>query len=86
MFVLQTLRQGYIGKFEVCEKTLENDPVTKLPKKITQQSVLPNTNIQIPYTWSVRIEEHEQKVDSKTGISNRLKFQSKEELEKDKNN
>jgi hypothetical protein len=79
-----TLREGTLGKFEITNKTLQCDS-NGLPSKITQPSVIPRSNIQLPDTWNVRIQEQQPKeVPTKTGVSKVLKFQSKEELEKDK--
>jgi hypothetical protein len=78
-----TLREGTLGKFETTDKTLVNDDNTKLPSKITQPAVIPKSNIQLPNIWTIKIQEQPTKEpEKKTGISNRLKSQSKEELEK----
>lgn len=81
-----TLREGCLGSFDTTDKILVNDPNTKLPSKITQPASIPKSNIQLPNVWTVKIEDTEntEKTEpKKTGILNRLKFQSKEQLEKD---
>ena len=78
-----TLREGLLGKFDSTDKVLECDS-NGLPAKITQPSTIPRSNISLPNVWAVKIQEQATKEEPKTGISNKLKFQSKEELQKDK--
>jgi hypothetical protein len=77
-----TLREGRLGNFEITNKTLQCDS-NGLPSKIIQPSVIPRSNIQLPDTWTVKIQDQQPKTEpTKTGISRVLKFQSAEELQK----